>query len=52
VIKLLHESLSKWGIAHPRIAVAGINPHAMFEEDKTHEVHRRRLDVEHILQLR
>jgi len=36
VIKLLHESLSKWGIAHPRIAVAGINPHAMFEEDKTH----------------
>lgn len=29
----LHEALTRWGIGQPRIAVAGLNPHAMFEED-------------------
>lgn len=28
VIKLAHETLVKMGIVHPRIAVAGLNPHA------------------------
>lgn len=34
VIGLLDESLRRWGIAAPRIAVAGINCHAMFDEDR------------------
>lgn len=34
VIHLLADNLHRWGIAEPRIAVAGINPHAMFPEDK------------------
>lgn len=34
VLRLVHEHLSKWGVAKPRIAVAGINPHAMFAEDR------------------
>lgn len=34
VIALAHETLQRWGFAHPRIAVAGINPHAMFREDQ------------------
>lgn len=28
-------ALRKWGFKHPRIAVAGLNPHAMFEEEAT-----------------
>jgi 4-hydroxy-L-threonine phosphate dehydrogenase PdxA len=34
VIRMLDENLRRWGIAKPRIAVAGLNPHAMFEEDR------------------
>ena len=34
VLRLVHEHLTKWGVAKPRIAVAGINPHAMFAEDR------------------
>jgi 4-hydroxy-L-threonine phosphate dehydrogenase PdxA len=34
VVRLLHENLVRWGLARPRIAVAGLNPHAMFEEDR------------------
>jgi 4-hydroxy-L-threonine phosphate dehydrogenase PdxA len=34
VIRMLHENLQKWGLPKPRIAVAGLNPHAMFEEDR------------------
>jgi len=34
VLRLLDESLRRWGMARPRIAVAGLNPHAMFEEDR------------------
>lgn len=34
VIRLLHGSLVKWGLPEPRIAVAGMNPHAMFPEDR------------------
>lgn len=34
VIRLLADNLHRWGIPEPRIAVAGINPHAMFPEDK------------------
>ena len=34
VIRMLDENLRKWGMPHPRIAVAGLNPHAMFEEDR------------------
>lgn len=33
VIALTHAHLRRWGLAHPRLAVAGLNPHAMFEED-------------------
>lgn len=34
VVRILHDALCGWGLPRPRIAVAGINPHAMFEEDK------------------
>ncbi len=34
VVRLVHDNLSRWGISRPRIAVAGINPHAMFPEDR------------------
>ena len=30
----LHEAMQSWGIAQPRIAVAGLNPHAMGDEDR------------------
>jgi 4-hydroxythreonine-4-phosphate dehydrogenase len=33
VIRMLNENLIRWGLPQPRIAVAGINPHAMFDED-------------------
>jgi 4-hydroxythreonine-4-phosphate dehydrogenase len=33
VIRLLNDNLIRWGLPRPRIAVAGINPHAMFDED-------------------
>jgi len=33
LVRLVDESLKRWGIPAPRIAVAGLNPHAMFEED-------------------
>lgn len=34
VVCVLDEHLKRWGMAAPRIAVAGLNPHAMFEEDR------------------
>ena len=34
LIRLLDTTLKSWGIASPRIAVAGLNPHAMFEDDR------------------
>lgn len=34
LITLLDQHLRRWGMAQPRIAVAGLNPHAMFEEDR------------------
>ena len=34
LIELLDKNLRAWGLARPRIAVAGINPHAMFPQDK------------------
>lgn len=34
VVRLVNATLKSWGIAAPRIAVAGINPHAMFPEDQ------------------
>jgi 4-hydroxy-L-threonine phosphate dehydrogenase PdxA len=34
VIRVLNDSLVKWGLPHPRIVVAGMNPHAMFDEDR------------------
>lgn len=34
VIELLHRNLVNWGLPRPRIAVAGINPHAMFAQDR------------------
>lgn len=34
VIEAAHASLCNWGFAKPRIAVAGINPHAMFPQDR------------------
>lgn len=33
VVRLLHDTLCAWGWTAPRIAVAGLNPHAMFEDD-------------------
>jgi len=33
LVRLVDSSLKSWGIPAPRIAVAGLNPHAMFEED-------------------
>lgn len=33
VIELADATLRKWGFGKPRIAVAGINPHAMFPQD-------------------
>ena len=35
VIRLVNDTLKRWGIAAPRIAVAGLNPHAMFPDDQT-----------------
>lgn len=34
LLRLLDSALNRWGLAQPRIAVAGLNPHAMFEEDR------------------
>jgi 4-hydroxythreonine-4-phosphate dehydrogenase len=34
VICMLDANLRKWGLRKPRIAVAGLNPHALFEEDR------------------
>jgi 4-hydroxythreonine-4-phosphate dehydrogenase len=34
LIRLVNETLRRWGIAAPRIGVAGLNPHAMFDEDR------------------
>jgi len=34
LVRLLHAALAKWGLPDARIAVAGLNPHAMFEEDR------------------
>ena len=33
VIVLIGEQLKRWGIVQPRIAVAGLNPHCMGEEE-------------------
>lgn len=33
LIELVDSTLRRWGISQPRIGVAGLNPHAMFEED-------------------
>jgi 4-hydroxythreonine-4-phosphate dehydrogenase len=34
VIRMVDEKLRLWGLPRPHIAVAGLNPHAMFEEDR------------------
>lgn len=34
LIERAHATLQRWGFAQPRIAVAGINPHAMFPQDQ------------------
>jgi 4-hydroxythreonine-4-phosphate dehydrogenase len=34
LIGLLDAQLRQWGIADPRIGVAGVNPHAAYEEEK------------------
>jgi 4-hydroxythreonine-4-phosphate dehydrogenase len=34
LIRMLDANLRKWGLHKPRIAVAGLNPHALFEEDR------------------
>ncbi len=34
VVRLVDRTLRSWGFSQPRIAVAGINPHAMFPEDR------------------
>jgi 4-phospho-D-threonate 3-dehydrogenase / 4-phospho-D-erythronate 3-dehydrogenase len=35
LIRLVSGRLNAWGIEAPKIGVAGLNPHAMFEEDAT-----------------
>jgi 4-hydroxy-L-threonine phosphate dehydrogenase PdxA len=34
VVRVADSTLRSWGFAHPRVAVAGINPHAMFAQDQ------------------
>ena len=34
VVVLLANQLERWGISQPAIAVAGLNPHAMFDEER------------------
>lgn len=34
VARLTRDHLIRWGMAHPRLAVAALNPHGMFEEDR------------------
>ncbi len=34
VVRLTCEHLIRWGMAAPRLAVAALNPHGMFEEDR------------------
>jgi len=34
VARLTRDHLIRWGMAAPRLAVAALNPHAMFEEDR------------------
>ena len=34
LIRMTHESLRRWGVAAPRIGVAGLNPHAYGVEEK------------------
>lgn len=34
LLRLLDATLRNWGFPRPRIAVAGINPHALFEDDQ------------------
>jgi len=34
LIRLTHDSLRGWGVAAPRIGVAGINPHALGDEEQ------------------
>ncbi|WP_250480978.1 4-hydroxythreonine-4-phosphate dehydrogenase PdxA [Caballeronia sp. GAOx1] len=34
LVTLVNERLKDWGIEAPRIGVAGLNPHAMFEEEE------------------
>jgi len=34
LIRLTHDSLRAWGISAPRIGVAGINPHALGDEER------------------
>jgi 4-hydroxy-L-threonine phosphate dehydrogenase PdxA len=36
LIRLIHDSLVSWGVAAPRIGVAGINPHAYGDEERQH----------------
>jgi 4-phospho-D-threonate 3-dehydrogenase / 4-phospho-D-erythronate 3-dehydrogenase len=42
VIRLTHDSLRQMGIEHPRLAVAGLNPHAgeggIFGDEEVHEI--------------
>lgn len=35
LVRLVHATLRSWGWAVPRIAVAGLHPHAMFDDDHT-----------------
>ncbi len=34
VVRMVHDNLTRWGLPKPRIAVAGMHPHAMFPEDR------------------
>ena len=34
LVRLVHATLRRWGWATPRIAVAGVHPHAMFDDDQ------------------
>jgi 4-hydroxy-L-threonine phosphate dehydrogenase PdxA len=34
LVRLVHESLQRWGLRRPRLALAGLNPHARGEEER------------------
>jgi len=51
-LKLTHDSFSKWGVRQPRIAVAGLNPHAgesgLFGREEIEEIEPAVKEAQHL----